>query len=207
MPKDKTNSHKKIVEVALQEFLEKGYEKVSMKDIADKVGMTSAGLYRHFDNKEDMFKALVQPAVEAIENWRNNHVVESKRQMSSNDTEDMWGIDGNNNDARMILDVMYQNPDLFYLLLFKSQGTIYENYLHDFIDLTTDTMMSFLKECKKNGYHPQEISRNEMHMLISAYTSALIQPIEHGYTKKEAEEYFQTVLEFFTPGWRKVTGL
>lgn len=207
MPKDKTNSHKKIVEVALKEFLQKGYEKVSMKDIADKVGMTSAGLYRHFDNKEDMFKALVSPAVEAIDNWSNNHVSLSRQQMSNNDTEDMWLLEGNNNDARMILDVMYQDQDLFYLLLFRSQGTIYENYLHNFIDLTTDTMMSFLKECKKHGYHPQDITRNEMHMLISAYTSALIQPIEHGYTKKEAEKYFQTILEFFTPGWRKVTGL
>lgn len=207
MPKDKTNSHKKIVEVALKEFLKKGYEKVSMKDIADKVGMTSAGLYRHFDNKEAMFDALVSPAIEAIENWRINHVSLSKQQVNSNDTEDMWLLEGNNNDARMILDVMYQNQDLFYLLLFRSQGTIYENYLHNFIDLTTDTMMSFLKECKKHGYHPKDITRNEMHMLISAYTSALIQPIEHGYTKKEAEKYFQTILEFFTPGWRKVTGL
>lgn len=207
MPKDKTKSHEKIVEVAMKEFLEKGYEKASMKDVAIKVGMTSAGLYRHFESKEDMFKKLVQPAIDSIEKWSEEHVSSSYQEMRSKETEDMWSLEGDNNDTRMILDVMYRNPNLFRLLLFKSQGTPYENYLHDFIESTTDRMMQFLKDSKKQGYKPQKISRNEMHMLVSAYTSALVQPIEHGYTKKEAEKYFKTVIEFFTPGWRKVTGL
>ena len=61
MPRDKTASHEKIVDAAMREFQEKGYEQASMKAVADAVGMTSAALYRHFENKQDMFASLVQP--------------------------------------------------------------------------------------------------------------------------------------------------
>lgn len=42
MPRDKTASHEKIVDAAMREFQEKGYEQASMKAVADAVGMTSA---------------------------------------------------------------------------------------------------------------------------------------------------------------------
>ncbi|MFR0733495.1 MAG: helix-turn-helix domain-containing protein [Oscillospiraceae bacterium] len=61
---------KKIIDAAMQEFQEKGYEQASMKAVADAVGMTSAALYRHFENKQDMFAALVQPALDELESWK-----------------------------------------------------------------------------------------------------------------------------------------
>ena len=60
MPKDKTESHDLIIKVAKQEFLEKGFMNVSMREIGKKVGLTQAALYRHFKNKEDMFNCLVE---------------------------------------------------------------------------------------------------------------------------------------------------
>ena len=77
MPRDKTASHEKIVDAAMREFQEKGYEQASMKAVADAVGMTSAALYRHFENKQDMFAALVQPALDELESWKEKHIASS----------------------------------------------------------------------------------------------------------------------------------
>ena len=52
MPRDKTENHIKIMAAAKEEFLEKGYEKASMRSIADRCGMTAAGIYRHCKDKE-----------------------------------------------------------------------------------------------------------------------------------------------------------
>ena len=68
---------KKIVDAAMREFQEKGYEQASMKAVADAVGMTSAALYRHFENKQDMFAALVQPALDELESWKEKHIASS----------------------------------------------------------------------------------------------------------------------------------
>ena len=210
MPRDKTASHEKIIAAAMREFLEKGFEQASMKSVADAVGMTSAAFYRHFASKQDMFVALVQPAVEALEVWKEKHVAASYdvlEQGSSETMWDMWDLEGESSDVSMVLNVMYQQPETFRLLLCCSAGTPYENYVHDMIEQSTDEMMHFLQVCLAQGIPAREIQRDEMHMLVSAYCAALVQPIEHGYDKADAERYLKTIVDFFTPGWRMITGL
>ena len=68
MPKDKTATHIKLTECMRKEFFEKGYEKASLNHIARMAGITPAGVYRHFESKEEMFISIVQPAAAALEN-------------------------------------------------------------------------------------------------------------------------------------------
>lgn len=207
MPRDKTASHEKIIEAAMREFLEKGFEQASMKAVADAVGMTSAALYRHFTSKQDMFAALVQPAVDALTAWKERHVAASYEILNLTDRSAIWSFSGESSDAGMVLDLMYGQPEIFRLLLFRSAGTPYESYFHNMVEESTDEMMRFLQFCKAKGVPVRKIARDEMHMLVSAYCSALIQPIEHGYDKADAERYLKTIVDFFTPGWRLITGL
>lgn len=207
MPRDKTASHEKIVEAAMREFQEKGFEQASVKAVADAVGMTSAALYRHFASKKDMFVALVQPAVDVLDAWKEKHIASSYNMLEQDDSEIMWDFEADCNDARMVLDVMYRQPKAFRLLLCCSEGTPYENFAHDMVEQATDRMMCFLQDCKARGCSVREVQRDEMHMLVSAYCAALIQPIEHGYDRADAERYLKTIVDFFTPGWRMITGL
>lgn len=73
MPRDKTASHIQVMEAVRAEFLEKGFEKASVRSIAVRAGMSAAGLYRHYKNKEDMFDALMQPLIEEIDTWLEHH--------------------------------------------------------------------------------------------------------------------------------------
>jgi AcrR family transcriptional regulator len=43
-----------IIEAAINEFLEKGYENTSMDSIAKRAGLTKGGLYYHFKSKDDI---------------------------------------------------------------------------------------------------------------------------------------------------------
>lgn len=207
MPRDKTVSHEKIVRAAIREFQEKGFERASMKAVADAVGMTSAALYRHFAGKQDMFAALVQPAVDELEAWKERHVASSYDALEQNAAEMMWDFEDELNDARIVLDVMYAQPEAFRLLICCAGGTPYENLVHDMIEESTDEMMRFLQVCKARGMSVREVRRDEMHMMVSAYMAALLQPIEHGYDRADAERYLKTMVEFFTPGWRLIMGL
>lgn len=207
MPRDKTASHEKIVKAAMEEFLEKGFEQASMKAVADAVGMTSAALYRHFENKQDMFTALVQPAVDALYAWEKQHVASSYDMLEQGASEAMWAFDSGSSDVSLVLDVMYEQPEAFRLLLCRAAGTPYGTLVHDMQERCTDEMMCFLQACKAREVPVREVQRDEMHMLVSAYCAALFQPIEHGYDKADAERYLKTIADFFTPGWRMITGL
>ena len=52
------STRERILDVALDLFIEKGYDKTSLREIAEQLGFTKAALYYHFANKEDILMAL-----------------------------------------------------------------------------------------------------------------------------------------------------
>jgi AcrR family transcriptional regulator len=59
-----------IRSVALELFASQGYEQTSLREIADRVGITKASLYYHYPSKQALLGAVVEPL---LEDWR--HVV------------------------------------------------------------------------------------------------------------------------------------
>ena len=50
-----------VLQSAQREFLDKGYEKASLRSIAQNAGVTTGALYVRFPNKSALFAALVEP--------------------------------------------------------------------------------------------------------------------------------------------------
>jgi AcrR family transcriptional regulator len=58
------DTRERILQVALDLFIEQGYDKTSLREIAERVGVTKAALYYHFASKEEIFRTLMQPVFE-----------------------------------------------------------------------------------------------------------------------------------------------
>jgi len=52
------STRERILDVALELFTEQGYEKTSLRDIAEQLGITKAALYYHFERKQDILLEL-----------------------------------------------------------------------------------------------------------------------------------------------------
>ncbi|AJF65800.1 TetR/AcrR family transcriptional regulator [Streptomyces vietnamensis] len=65
------NTRQRIQDVALELFAEQGYEKTSLREIAERLDVTKAALYYHFKTKEDIiigiFQDLTRPLDDLIE--------------------------------------------------------------------------------------------------------------------------------------------
>ncbi|CAL9496263.1 hypothetical protein SUDANB145_03324 [Streptomyces sp. enrichment culture] len=65
------DTRQRIQDVALELFAEQGYEKTSLREIAERLEVTKAALYYHFKTKEEIlvsiFEDLTQPMEELIE--------------------------------------------------------------------------------------------------------------------------------------------
>ena len=201
MPRDKTANHIKIMAAAKAEFMEVGFERASMRRIADRCGMTAAGIYRHCRDKEDLFDQIVSPAVERINEWIDAHVaryidaVTQEEHMQWRDSE----ID-------MMREVVYPNMEEYHLLLAKSQGSKYENFLHDLTQRHQNQLLSYMPMLKAQGYTVWDIEPEELHLLLSAYITAMFEPVVHNYTMEDALRYLNTVEAFFLPGWKQLMG-
>ena len=56
-----------ILSAASQLFIQQGYYGLSMREIAEAVGVTKAALYYHFKDKESLFLAILESHLEKIE--------------------------------------------------------------------------------------------------------------------------------------------
>src|SRR5258705_1551600 len=56
-----------IQRVALDLFIEEGYDKTSLREIAEKLGVTKAALYYHFPTKDDIVRSLIDQRIAAVE--------------------------------------------------------------------------------------------------------------------------------------------
>ncbi|MER5970639.1 helix-turn-helix domain-containing protein [Streptomyces sp. NPDC002055] len=80
------DTRQRIQDVALELFAEQGYEKTSLREIAEQLDVTKAALYYHFKTKEDIvlgiFEDLSRPLDELIE-WarRQPRTLETKQQI------------------------------------------------------------------------------------------------------------------------------
>ncbi|CAN5352075.1 TetR/AcrR family transcriptional regulator [soil metagenome] len=55
-----------ILDAATRLFSERGYQTVTMQDIGESMGVTGAGLYRHYDTKGELLTAIVTRGAEAL---------------------------------------------------------------------------------------------------------------------------------------------
>lgn len=90
------NTRQRIQDVALELFAEQGYEKTSLREIAEHLDVTKAALYYHFKTKEEIlvsiFEDLSRPVEELIEWGRQQpHSLETKQEIIRRYSESLMG--------------------------------------------------------------------------------------------------------------------
>ena len=61
------DTRSRLRELALTLFAEQGYEKTSLREIAERLGVTKAALYYYFKSKEDIVRSLVEDYVAELD--------------------------------------------------------------------------------------------------------------------------------------------
>ncbi|MFE9255845.1 TetR/AcrR family transcriptional regulator [Streptomyces sp. NPDC006879] len=140
------NTRQRIQDVALELFAEQGYEKTSLREIAEGLDVTKAALYYHFKTKEDilisLFADLTRPIDELIawgERQPEPRSLEVKKELLSRYSEAMT-------DAAPLYRFMQENQAALREL---SIGEAFKERLFRMVDLlrTTDTPLTDQVRC------------------------------------------------------------
>jgi AcrR family transcriptional regulator len=63
----RSDTRQRIQEVALELFGEQGYDKTSLREISERLGVTKAALYYHFRTKEEIVSSLFETATSGMD--------------------------------------------------------------------------------------------------------------------------------------------
>ena len=202
MPRDKTDTHKKIVTSAKREFLEQGFEKASMRNIAAQAGITAGGLYKHFSTKEAMFEALVEPTLKEFYR-RDIELTDIAIQQIANNNFDTFRA-ASDSGNREVLDYIYNYFDEFQLMFNRSAGTKYETIRHDLVMLEVEGAKRLIEALKEKGIPIREYNDEQLHILYSTALTPLFEIVTHGYPYEKALTFIDLMADAMNFGWEKI---
>ena len=200
--KEKSDTYTKILANAKKEFLQKSFEKASMRSIAATTGITAGALYKHFPSKEAIFEALVLPLIgqtlsigadfseTAIHLYETNGVSATKEAIRIS--------------LQNLCTLVYSRFDEFKLLFNRSTGTKYENIRHDFVMADVVACKKFIGDVKKHGINIRPLTDDQLHLIYSTALTPLFEIITHEYSYEKAQSFMDILTDVMYFCWAKI---
>lgn len=184
-----------ILESAKKEFLAEGFEKASLKEICRNAGVTTGAIYKRYKDKEELFAAVVKDTVEELDKIADEKCGVDLAQISDEALVNAWDMD----EAYMMwwFQYLFDRYDGFVLLIKCAETTRYSNFQHDWVEKMTEGTFSYYKEAFRRGLTKVDISKGELHILLSAFWTTIYEPFIHGYNLNQIEEHCHLVCRMF----------
>ncbi|TQR61502.1 TetR/AcrR family transcriptional regulator [Campylobacter troglodytis] len=195
--KKSTLRQEKIKVVALELFLQKGYEETSLKDIIKVSGGSFSDIYNNFENKQGLFFSVISDIISQKYEEDLKHL---KKDLSLQDFLYVF--------ARNFIDLLGKEKDLAIFKLILSQLYSSSNKaLVDFFKENQDRgpeqiLITYFKGCKGElSKEPKQYAMLFLHILRGYVIERIIlnSPL---MSKKERDELTSFIVNFFLKALR-----
>lgn len=179
-----------ILNCSRQMFLESGYEKTSMRMIAKQSGITVGNIYNYYQNKEELFDAIVGDTYKKLVKMIN---VEIATDLKTN-SEEFHALRSDIVDQ--LMEILLNHQEDMLILLSGSKGTKYESVESDFIELIAKRLLQESTLRIKN-------KRAEINMDYLSYVTArgfymaLVDTIVYFDDEEELKKHMSFVFDFY----------
>lgn len=204
-PKKQNNKLDNILNAAKAEFLEKGFRGASLRNIVKNANVTTGAFYGYFKSKEDLFDALVSEPADFI--MREFNRIQTEFTYLTPDEQEAGMGKISKNSLIDWIDFIIDNSDVFKLILKSSEGTRYENFIHDMVTREVQATHDFIKTLNQNGKNIPCPDDNLAHILISGMFTAYFEIALHDMPKESAKKYVDDLSKFHIAGWAAIMGL
>ena len=205
MSNEESTTLKNILSAGKAEFLEKDFNSASLRNIVKTAGVTTGAFYGYFSGKEALFAALVEEHAKAIMNIFMS-AQESFEELSDEEKINHIGVESRTS-LNEIVDYIYEHFDEFKLIICKSEGTSYENFIHNIVEIEVEETYQFIDALRSQGKYVPNIEKAVCHMIVSGMFSGIFELIEHDMKKENAKKYVSEFQDFYIAGWSKILGL
>ena len=136
MSNEESTTLKNILSAGKAEFLEKDFNSASLRNIVKTAGVTTGAFYGYFSGKEALFAALVEEHAKAIMNIFMS-AQEDFEKLPDEEKANHMGVESRTS-LNEIVDYIYEHFDEFKLIICKSEGTSYENFIHNMVEIEVE---------------------------------------------------------------------
>ena len=196
---DNRETRKHLLECAKKEFLEKGYMKASLRNICKEAGVTTGALYFFFKDKEDLLAELVEEPLRQLYAVMEEHYAAEMRnedQVAQLELADDRDLEA----SREIIRRMYANRDTFLLLLTKSQGSRFETWLEEVVDIS-EQQYRRLCDMVTNATGKPRIDDYMTHWMAHIMVDTFVHLFLHETEESVALKHVDALTRYLIRGW------
>ena len=202
MAKQIEGVYEKVIACAKAEFLEKGYINASLRNIASDAGTTTGSIYTRFGDKEGLFEAIVgENAEELLQAYlqiqKDFHNFDKQVQMDSMAVY-------TNGEAEHLIDYIYDHFDVFRLLICCANGTKYEDFIDQFIDIEVEYTYKYIQIIGCESIQNGSITEDFLHIIISSYSNGFFEVVRHNMSREEAKKYNRQLGRYHRAGFETI---
>ncbi len=193
-----------IHRAAKAEFLEKGFQSASLRNIVKTAGMTTGAFYGYYKSKEGLFEALVSEHYDFI----LNRFQAAQREFAALPHEQQPDHLSNISGLSMfdMLHYAYRHLDEFKLILCCSEGTRFAGLIDEMVEIEVEATHAYQKVLEELGRPSPRIDPRLEHILITGMFNAFFELVIHEMPLSDAENYLHEMRAFYTAGWMKIMG-
>lgn len=193
-----------IHQTAKSEFLEKGFQSASLRNIVKSLGMTTGAFYGYYKSKEELFEELVGEHY----NFLINRFKDAQQQFAQLPYEKQPDVMGEISRECMfdMLHYAYEHLDECKLILCCAEGTRFCGLIDEMVEIEIASTHTYQKVLVELGRPSQMIDPTLEHILITGMFHTFFELVIHEMPLKDAENYVKEMQAFYTAGWMKIMG-
>lgn len=204
MGEGEQNTLERIHCAAMAEFLEKGFRDASLRQIVKNAGVTTGAFYGYFSSKEALFTSIVEPHAAAV----MGRFMIAQTEFAELPREQQPAHMGKESGecVEWMIDYVYDHYRPFKLLICCSDGTPYENFVHNMVEIEVEYTFRYMEVLKSLGHQVPELDKELCHMIASGMFEGMFEIVRHDMPKARAKRFIDQLREFSTAGWMKIMG-
>ncbi len=189
-----------ILSAAREEFLEKGFMGTGLREIAARADISTSNIYNYFDNKEDLFQALLRPLIHKIQ-----QVFQSAEVAGLLHDKNGWDITLFRGQVSVLLQFIEENREDLLLLVKCSQGSSLFDYKQRLIDRYSYSLFEKVNFILRQ-IHPakKEVSEDFIRSISAFYFQTLEDLVLRPLDQDKKEEFINEISSFIYFGWRSI---
>ena len=194
----------KIHEAAMAEFLDKGFQGASLRQIVKNAGVTTGAFYGYFSSKEALFASIVEPHAAALMG-RFMEAQTSFSELPEQEQPEHMGLESSQC-VNWMVDYICDHREPVKLLLCKAEGTSYEHFVHNMVEVEVEYTLRYMDVLRRLGRKVPELSQSLCHIIASGMFNGLFEIVVHDMPKEQALRDVEQFRTFYTGGWLKLMG-
>ena len=193
-----------ILQAAMEEFSDKGFLGASLRQIVKKAGVTTGAFYGYFSCKEALFASIVEPHAKAL----MNRFVDAQLSFSalpSSEKPQHVGVESGEYIDWMV-DYVYEHKDPVKILFSCAEGTSYDNFIHNMVEIEEEATLNYLDELRQMGKDIPTLDKSLCHIIASTMFDSIFEIVIHDIPYDEAKRNIKLLRDFYSAGWQRLMG-